>query len=164
MKKVRSLIRQVKSWIKSVTSPGRATFETIFHQNIFIMKNSLKLFLLLLVSAVILPGFISPNPPAAAVKVKYSKKVNAIIQNKCYGCHSPESRGEKARKKLNWDELPGLDETQQLEKITSILGVLDKGAMPPKSFVEKDPSKALTEKETAQLKKWASKLSRKLSK
>jgi cytochrome c553 len=128
------------------------------------MKNSLKLFLLLLVSAVILPGFISPNPPAAAVKVKYSKKVNAIIQNKCYGCHSPQGRGEKARQKLNWDELPTQSPDVQLEKVTSILGVLDKGAMPPKFMTEKDPSKALTEKETAQMKKWASKLSKKLSK
>jgi cytochrome c553 len=120
--------------------------------------------LFLLACAVALPSFITPNPPFdAGGKVKYSKKVNSIIQAKCYGCHSPNSKGEKARLALNWDELPNLSPVDQLQKIKSIQSVLEKGSMPPKFMVEKDPGKKLTDAETAKLKKWAAKMTKKLS-
>ena len=125
------------------------------------MKKSLYLTLLLLGSVLVLPNATAPTLAAA---IKYPKKVDAIIQAKCYGCHSPESRGEKARLKLNWDELAGLPADQQLEKIHMIEKVIEEGAMPPKGFVEKNPDMKLTDDETARLQKWARKTGKKLSK
>ncbi len=125
------------------------------------MKKSFYLFLLLLACVLVLPNATAPTPAPA---IKYPKKVDAIIQAKCYGCHSPESRGEKARMKLNWDELATLPEAQQLEKIHMIEAVIEKGAMPPAGFVEKNPDMKLTEDETKRLQKWAMKTGKKLSK
>ncbi len=126
------------------------------------MKQKILFFLLLAVGALALPSFNNPKPPAG--KIKYSKKANNVIQAKCYGCHSPNGKGEKARMKLNWDELQNLDQTQQLEKLKNIQAVASDGSMPPKFLVEKDPSKKLTAAEAAALQKWAKKTAKKLSK
>jgi len=104
-----------------------------------------------------------PAPPKAK-SVKYSKKVDAVIKAKCFGCHNSEGKAKKAMAKLKWDELTGLDQAEQLEKMKNIVGVLEKGSMPPARMVEKKPEMKLTDKETAILKKWSAKYSRKLSK
>jgi cytochrome c553 len=126
------------------------------------MKQKILFLLMLAIGALSLPSFNNPNPPAG--KIKYSKKADKIIQAKCYGCHSPNGKGEKARMKLNWDELPNLEKAQQVEKLKSIEAVAMDGSMPPKFMVEKDPSKKLTAAESAALQKWAKKTAKKLSK
>ncbi len=93
--------------------------------------------------------------------IKIPKKVNAIIQAKCYGCHSNDGN-QRPKDKLNWDALNGLSAEQQRAKLESILSVLQEGSMPPARFLEKNADKKLTEKETARLKKWATKAARKL--
>jgi len=98
------------------------------------------------------------------IGLKMPKKVDAIIQNKCYGCHSPNSKSDKAKEELNWDELTSLNPSQQVAKLKSIGKVLSEGAMPPKKMLEKMPEKKLTEKETKIMSKWASKGVSKLSK
>ena len=129
------------------------------------MKKNLKILFLLLTSGFLLPAFVTSDAPtAAAPKFKMSKKVNAVVESKCYGCHRPEVRGEKARQKLNWDELGNLPADQQLEKMKMIQAVLEKGAMPPAKFLENMPDKKLTDAESAMLKKWAAKSVKKLSK
>lgn len=125
------------------------------------MKKNILIPCLFLLSTMALMSVMSPVP---ALKVKYPKKVNSIIQAKCYGCHSPNSKGEKSRAKLNWDELGNLDQKMQSEKFQAIVKVLDEGTMPPKMMVEKDPSKKLTPEETEKMKKWASKMEAKASK
>lgn len=123
------------------------------------MKKTFQLAALLLVAALALPGFVGVD----ATKFKMPKKVNAIVQAKCFGCHSNDSKAQKAKDKLNWEDLATLPQDQQLEKMKSIVKVLGEGSMPPARFLEKMPDKKLTDKEMATMNKWASKLVKKLS-
>jgi hypothetical protein len=136
------------------------------HQSLLKMKNELKFVLLLLAGLFILPSFVIDNPGdmPPGKKIKFPKKVNAVIQSKCYGCHSPQGKSDKVKEKLNWDELANLSASDQLAKVKSIQHTLETGSMPPAKFVESMPDKKLTAAETAALKKWASKTIKKLSK
>lgn len=122
------------------------------------MKKTLQLSALLLAAFLLLPGFMEKPKPY------FPKKVNAVIQAKCYGCHSADGKSQKAKDKLMWDDLAGMAKEQQLEKIQSIQKVLEKGSMPPEKFLEKMPEKKLTDKETKAMKKWADKAAKKLAK
>lgn len=115
----------------------------------------------LMLTVFVLPGFMTPQD--SAIKVKFPKKVDSIIQNKCYGCHSPEGRSQKAKNKLNWDELTTLDMATQLQKVEAIQKVLREGTMPPKGMIEKNPDMKISDEESAKLEKWANKLHRKIS-
>lgn len=115
----------------------------------------------LMLTVFVLPGFMTPQD--SAIKVKFPKKVDSIIQNKCYGCHSPEGRSQKAKNKLNWDELTTLDMATQLQKVEAIQKVLQEGTMPPKGMIEKNPDMKISDEESAKLEKWANKLHRKIS-
>lgn len=126
------------------------------------MKKAILLLLPLFCIALLSATF-SPEP-SAAKPIKFSKKVDAVIQAKCFGCHSNGGKSDKAKGKLNWEELSGLDQAMQLEKMQLISGVLDEGAMPPARMVESKPEMKLTDQETATLKKWSSKYIKKLSK
>ncbi len=129
------------------------------------MKIFSKLLLPLLVGCtVFFAGFKPLEPPVAPAKGFYPKKVNAIIQDKCYGCHSTEGKNEKPKKALNWDELSNLPAKEQLEKTQQIIAVLEKGTMPPAFLVNRSPEKKLADKEVVKMKKWAVKLTKKLSK
>lgn len=125
------------------------------------MQKTLQLGLLLLAAFVLFPGFMATS---GGSKFKIPKKVNTIIQDKCYGCHSAEGKSQKAKDKLMWDDLAGLPAEQQVEKLKAIAKVLEKGSMPPEKFLEKMPEKKLTDKETAAMSKWASKMVKKLGK
>lgn len=113
-------------------------------------------------SLIVGTGFQMVTP--AVGKFKISKKANEVIQAKCYGCHSPEGKSEKAKGKLLWDELSGLSAEMQLEKMQKIQEVLNEGKMPPAKFLEKMPEKKLTDSEKAAMQKWADKTVAKLSK
>ncbi|MCB0572216.1 MAG: heme-binding domain-containing protein [Phaeodactylibacter sp.] len=124
----------------------------------------LRFYLILLPALLILqPSGMGGDAPAAA-GIKFPKKVNAIIQNKCYGCHSNEGQSDKVKAKLNWDLLPTMSASEQSEKLGHIMEVLEKGKMPPARFLEKEPGMKLTDAETAKLKKWAKKTAKKVSK
>lgn len=123
------------------------------------MKKTLPLAAVLMGAIMLLSGFMAGDTS----KIKMSKKVDAIIQAKCYGCHSNEGKSDKVKEKLNWDVLSTLPADQQLEKMKHIQGTLEEGSMPPKQFVEKMPEKKLTDKEADTLKKWAAKTIKKLS-
>lgn len=107
-------------------------------------------FLLLLIGMLL-----SSTAEAPPRKFKFSKKVDSIVQSKCYGCHSENGRGQKAKDKLMWDDLAGLSKADRIKKMEKIQAVVEKGAMPPKRLVEKKPELKLTDKETKALKKWA---------
>ena len=126
------------------------------------MTNKLTLCMgFLLAALLVLPGFMAPDP---GIKVKFPKKVNTTIQDKCYGCHSPEGRSEKAKNKLLWDNLATMDFMAQRKAFASIEKVIQEGTMPPKGMVERNPDMKLTDREAAKLEKWASKMHRKVSK
>ena len=130
------------------------------------MKRVLTLSFLLLVGFVFLQSNVNSTAeePAAKSKFKYSKKVTAIVQDKCYGCHSEKGRSDKAKKKLMWDNVPGASMEDQEHALEEILEVVEEGTMPPSRFLEGNPDKKLTEKEAATLEKWATKMTKKISK
>lgn len=100
----------------------------------------------------------------AMPKVKMSKKLDALVKNKCYGCHNPDGKSDKAKAALLWDELGNLSVEDLSEIMGTIQKVVGENEMPPKMMVEKNPEKALTEQESAQLVKWAGKLEKKANK
>lgn len=130
------------------------------------MKRVLTLTFLLLLGFVFLQSNVNSPEEAAAAKpkFKYSKKVNAVIQEKCYGCHSEQGRSDKAKEKLMWDNVPGMDADGQAHILEEILEVVEEGSMPPSRFLENNPDKKLTDDEKALMEKWAGKMQKKISK
>ena len=95
--------------------------------------------------------------------VVYTAEVRAIIDQKCFGCHNPEAKNEKAKKKLMWDDLPKIAKQKQLKTMNDMLEVLGEGGMPPEKFLQFKPEAKLTEAETKTLTAWADTNARKLS-
>jgi len=125
-----------------------------------IMKKSITCVLLLFGGLFLLPAFTAEG----GGKLKISKKVDAIFQAKCYGCHNTAGKNNRPKEKLNWDDLASLPAGQQAEKLAAIQKVLEKGSMPPERFLEGNPDKKLTDKETARMKKWAAKMGKRVAK
>ncbi|MFY0686046.1 MAG: heme-binding domain-containing protein [Cyclobacteriaceae bacterium] len=87
--------------------------------------------------------------------LEYPEDVMAIIDNKCMGCHKPDSRNEKGKKALQWEKLLSLEKADLIATLDEMLEVLEEGSMPPEKMLEKYPDKELTKKETKTLRKWA---------
>ena len=96
--------------------------------------------------------------------VAYTADARAIIDQKCFGCHNPEAKNEKARKKLMWDDLPKLAKDKQLKTVNAMLEVLAESKMPPAKFLEFKPEAKLTEAEASTLTAWAETNAKKLMK
>ena len=99
-----------------------------------------------------------------SVKIEYPEDVKKIIDNKCYGCHNPESKSEKGKGKLDWTFLPGLVKAEQVSKLDKVIEVLDKGEMPPKRLIEREPGAKISEADAKILKDWAQSTSENLLK
>ncbi len=104
------------------------------------------------------------NPSNPGDNIVIPDDVNAIIENKCFGCHNVDSKSDKAKKKLLFDELTGLSKAKIVAKLDDIHDVVDEGKMPPEKFLERYPDKTLTEDEAAKLKEWAQSTSDELMK
>jgi cytochrome c551/c552 len=102
---------------------------------------------------------IDPTPDGKVQSVDtivvYTADARAIIDQKCFGCHNPEAKNEKARKKLMWDELPKLAKDKQLKTMNDMLEVMGEGKMPPAKFLEFKPEAKLTDAEAKTLTDWA---------
>lgn len=98
------------------------------------------------------------------VSVVIPAEVKAVIDNKCYMCHSPEGRSPEAKADLLWDSIPNYPKAKLIGKLDKIIEVLDKGAMPPAKFVEMQPKAAITADESKLLKEWAEKTADELMK
>lgn len=85
----------------------------------------------------------------------FNAEVKTIIDSKCYGCHSNESKGIKSRRKLNWDSINLITRAQKANKLDDIVEVVSEDEMPPKKFLEKEPDKKLTLGEKRILENWA---------
>lgn len=91
-------------------------------------------------------------------------KVKPIIDAKCMGCHSADSKNEKAKEKFIWANLSTMDKKAAASILDDMVEVMDKGEMPPAKFLERYPDKKLTEKETKAIRKWADKSASKMLK
>jgi len=85
------------------------------------------------------------------------ENIQAIISNKCMGCHSDEAKGGKSKSKLNFDKLSNGDYSKgkTISKLGKIAKQLEKGKMPPQKFVAKYPTKKITPEESKLLTDWA---------
>lgn len=81
--------------------------------------------------------------------------VKTIVEQKCYGCHNVESKSDKAKEKLDWDEFEASKKSKQLAKMKKINETLTEGDMPPAKFLERKPEGKLTADELATLLDWS---------
>lgn len=85
----------------------------------------------------------------------YPVAVKAVIDKKCYGCHSEKGKSQDAKDALMWDSLPGLTKIKIVAKMEDIIEVLEKNAMPPEEVVKKYPEMRLLTAENELLRSWA---------
>lgn len=96
-----------------------------------------------------------------SVEIRYTGRVKAIIDAKCYDCHSAKGE-EKAREELMWDELPRLGKMDQVYALDAIVETLEKDEMPPRDYLKKHPEDKLTAEEVRILVDWANALADKI--
>jgi uncharacterized membrane protein len=94
---------------------------------------------------------------ATPVKIEIPETVKAVIDNKCYGCHNPNSKGEKSKKKLNWDNFTNgeYSDVKLYIKLDKIEELVSENKMPPAKFLEHYPDKKVTPEEKELLINWA---------
>ncbi len=95
---------------------------------------------------------------SAIEPIEIPEDVKAVLDNKCTGCHSNDTKGGKSKMKMNFDKFTNGDYStgKTISKLGKITKQLNKGKMPPKKFLEKYPDKKLTEEESNLLLNWAS--------
>ena len=91
----------------------------------------------------------------SAGKLEYPEAVKKVIDAKCFGCHSPEGRSDKAKEAINWTTLTGLEKAAQVSKLDKVIEVLDKGEMPPQKMIERNPDAKISASDAKILKDWA---------
>ncbi|WP_258105709.1 hypothetical protein [Marinoscillum sp. MHG1-6] len=84
--------------------------------------------------------------------------VMAIVDNKCIGCHKPDSKNEDAKEELIWAELPTMKQMHLAKKLYAMQEVLEDGEMPPEKAIKKYPNIKLTDEEVMTLMKWTESL------
>lgn len=105
-----------------------------------------------------------PSESNTLEEYKYSKKVKAVIDKSCYGCHSENGKSDKAKDALRWDMMQEYDKAKLVSVMDEIIEVSEKHEMPPKKFLENKPEMKPTDKEYETLVKWAEKTADKLLK
>lgn len=85
---------------------------------------------------------------------EYPAGIKTIIDKSCYGCHSTESKNDKGKEKLDFDQLSTLPATKQIAAYKHIAETLEEQEMPPQKFLERFPDKALSTEESEALKAW----------
>lgn len=88
--------------------------------------------------------------------------VKAVIDKSCYGCHHKDSRNEKGKAKLQWDNLDELSKAKQVATMEGIIDVLKEDAMPPKKFKENYPDNIPSKEEIDKLIDWANDQAKKI--
>ena len=85
------------------------------------------------------------------------ENIKAIIDNKCMGCHSDETKSGKSKMKMNFDKLANGEYStgKLISKLDKITKMLSKDKMPPQKFLDKYPDKKLTKDESKLLSDWA---------
>lgn len=106
----------------------------------------------------------APSDAGMKSAVVIPAEVKAIIDSKCYGCHSPQGRSDEAKADLLWDSIPHYPKAKLISRLDGIIEVLDKGTMPPTKYVESKPEAAITAAESKVLKAWAEKTADELMK
>ncbi len=91
------------------------------------------------------------------------ENVQAIIDNKCFDCHSTKSKNLKAKMKLKFDKMAHLKTHKLLGKLDNIAESVTEGDMPPKKAIKKYPDLKLTAEEVKTLSDWSNGLISKIA-
>lgn len=94
--------------------------------------------------------------PAVSEK-ELPEQVKSIIDHSCFQCHNAGSQNEDAREALDFKSIDALAKVKKITTLKEIAEVLEKGEMPPKKFLEKNPDKKLTEEQVKILTDWSKK-------
>jgi hypothetical protein len=124
------------------------------------MKTLIKIsFFLILVIALFVRARYSDHARDLSVRqqtaITFPADVKAVIDNKCYGCHSKDGRSEEAKEDLMWDSIPLYPKDRQIAVLDDISDVLEKGKMPPEKMIQMHPEAALAPDQKALIKNWA---------
>lgn len=90
--------------------------------------------------------------------------IQEIIDNSCYGCHNADSKNEKGKKKLQFDNMEKLKTYKLVGKLADISDVVEEGDMPPAKVLKKYPEMKLSDEDKAKLMDWAKNSAEELSK
>jgi hypothetical protein len=124
------------------------------------MKTSIKISLLLFL-AVTLFVRARYSDHAKDVSIRYHEgitipaDVKAVVDNKCYSCHSKDGHSVEAKQDLLWDSIPLYTKARQIAVLDDISKVLEKGKMPPEKMIQMHPEAALSKEQVALIKNWA---------
>lgn len=94
----------------------------------------------------------------------FPKKVKAVIEKSCFGCHSEKGSSDDAKDALRWDKMYEYDKAKLVAILDEIIEVVEEQEMPPKKFIAKNPDKKPTDKDYKILAKWADKEAEKIMK
>jgi len=125
--------------------------------------------LMIIASLFVIAGFVqltflNAYDANESATVKIPKKVQAVIDKSCLGCHSESGKSDKAKDKLRWDKLSEYDSKKLVSAFDGILEVIEKKEMPPEKFLANKPEAKPTDEEYQILKDWAEKEADKLVK
>ena len=86
-----------------------------------------------------------------------------VLDNSCLQCHGADGKF-KAKLKFNFENMAEMDNTKLISKLSKIDDVVSEGSMPPKKYVKKNPSHALTKADKKIITDWASSLAEEIIK
>ena len=127
------------------------------------MKTSIRIVLaVLLVHLLMVKVNTAPSP--SEPQTDFPKKVETILTNSCYDCHTTGSKAEKAVKALDFKKWEEYKLTKKISLLTKICEVVEEAEMPPGKYLEQHPEKALSESDIKTICNWTQKESEKLIK
>lgn len=133
----------------------------------------MKKYFFVLVAAALGFGFISFTQQSAPVSKDSApadetftipENVQGVIDKSCFGCHNADSKNEKGKKKLQFENLGSLKTHQVIAKLGDIAEVVNEGEMPPEKFLSHKPEATPTAVEKKILVDWASTTAEELAK
>ncbi len=87
----------------------------------------------------------------------FPDNVSGVFKNSCVGCHSDLSKS-KGKIFMNLSEWDKLKPRKQFKTGKAISKKVEKGAMPPESFLKKRPEAALTAEQKNTISTWSKSL------
>lgn len=104
----------------------------------------------------------NPESPTGN-QLEIPENVRGVIDKSCFGCHNADSKNDKGKKKLQFDNLGNLKAHKLVGKLTDIADVVSNGDMPPEKFLSHKPEAAPTAVEKKILAEWAENTAKQLS-
>jgi hypothetical protein len=89
--------------------------------------------------------------------IEIPSDIHSILENKCFKCHTSESKGSKSKLKLNFDKFTNGDYSngKLVSKFGKITKQLNNNKMPPKKHLAKNPDQKLSSEESKLIISWA---------